>query len=70
MKSIILKQPEVQAIQGGAAVLWRPVKLTEFQKTDTKGYDWIFRDKGYRWNDVSNEKLLNNFCPYQVGEPY
>ena len=38
-------------------------KITEFGKSDTKGYDWHFRDKEMRWHDISNERLLE-LCPY------
>lgn len=41
-------------------------KVTEFGMSDTPGYDWCFRDKRMRWNDISNERLLE-YCPY--GQP-
>lgn len=40
----------------------RPVKLREFQRSATRGYDWTFRDRRARWNDVTHEQLLAR-CP-------
>ena len=37
----------------------RPVKLTEFQKSETPSFDWTFRDRRGCWNDVCNEEVLN-----------
>lgn len=41
-------------------------KVTEFQKSDTPGYDWIMRDKRMHWNDLRHNNLLKR-CPYPVG---
>ncbi|SHL11365.1 hypothetical protein SAMN05216428_101116 [Nitrosospira sp. Nsp11] len=41
-------------------------KITEFGRSDTLGYDWHFRDKGMRWNDINLARLLE-LCPY--GQP-
>src|ERR1700744_2734701 len=41
-------------------------QVTEFGASDTNGYEWHFRDRGGRWNDVSHERLLAA-CPY--GQP-
>jgi hypothetical protein len=38
-------------------------KITEFGPSDTRGYDWHFRDKRMLWNEVSTQWLLNH-CPY------
>jgi hypothetical protein len=40
--------------------------ITEFNKSDTSGYEWQFRDKRCLWNDISNERLFE-CCPY--GQP-
>lgn len=40
--------------------------ITEFGRSDTKGYDWHFRDKEKRWHDISHQRLLE-CCPY--GKP-
>lgn len=37
--------------------------ITEFEKSDTKGYDWHFRDKKMRWHDMDNARVLQ-LCPY------
>lgn len=40
--------------------------VTEFQESDTHGYDWTFRDSRMRWNDFDNGELIVR-CPY--GKP-
>lgn len=40
--------------------------ITEFQASNTKGYDWTFRDRRMLWNDLRHEDLLAR-CPY--GQP-
>lgn len=42
-------------------------QITEFGRSDTKGYDWHFRDKAMRWHDISNERLLE-LAPYRAGQ--
>lgn len=42
-------------------------KITEFGPSDTKGYDWHFRDKGMRWHDLKHDELLK-VLPWQVGD--
>ena len=50
----------VKKILGGA--------VTEFQESDTPGYDFIMRDKRKCWNDLRKEDLLRR-CPFgQVGD--
>jgi hypothetical protein len=41
-------------------------RVTEFQRSDTPGYDWIMRDERMMWNDISHADLLSR-CPY--GQP-
>ena len=41
--------------------------ITEFGRSDTKGYDWHFRDKRMAWNDLRHDELLK-VLPYQVGD--
>ncbi len=41
-------------------------KITEFGRSDTRGYDWHFRDKRMLWNDLRHDALLR-YCPY--GKP-
>lgn len=43
-------------------------KATEFQPTDTPGYDFCFRDIEMRWHDVKKGDLLSR-CPFgQLGD--
>ena len=42
--------------------------ITEFQKSDTEGYDWSFRDKQLRLHDITHARLLE-LCPFgKVGD--
>ncbi|MBN9356181.1 MAG: hypothetical protein J0I15_07020 [Herbaspirillum huttiense] len=42
--------------------------ITGFDRSDTPGYDWHFRDSAMRWHDLRHTELLNA-CPYgQVGD--
>lgn len=41
--------------------------ITEFGPSDTKGYDWHFRDKEMRFHDFRHDELMK-LSPYQVGE--
>lgn len=41
-------------------------KVTEFGRSDTPGYDWTFRGRQMRWNDLTHAELLAR-CPY--GQP-
>lgn len=40
--------------------------ITQFGPAPTRGYDWIFRDKALRWNEIRNPMLFGR-CPY--GQP-
>ena len=41
--------------------------ITEFDRSDTRGYDWHFRDQAMRWHDMRSERLLA-VLPYQIGD--
>lgn len=41
-------------------------KITEFGASDTRGYEWQFRDRRHLWNELRNDELLRR-CPY--GQP-
>jgi hypothetical protein len=43
------------------------VQLHEFQRSQTSGYDWTFRDKRALWNDYRHDDFMARKCPYQVG---
>lgn len=38
-------------------------RVSEFGRSDTRGYDWCFRDKGAVWNEIRTPRLLE-CCPY------
>jgi len=41
--------------------------FTEFGPSDTRGYDWHFRDAQKRWHDLRHAELLARL-PWQVGD--
>lgn len=73
-RPILFNAPMVRAIlQGRKTQTRRLVKdlrgfgrVTEFGASDTAGYDWHFRDRDMRWNDLRNDQLMQT-CPY--GQP-
>lgn len=42
-------------------------QITEFGRSDTRGYDWHFRDHRKRWNDVTRARLAE-VLPYAEGD--
>ena len=73
-RSVICRPHEVLAILNGTQTqIRRPItklsgfgKITEFQRSQTNGYDWQFRDKRALWNDIYHRRLMQ-CSPYGAG---
>lgn len=64
-RAIILRDWEVRAVlEGRKTQLRRPISLTQFQPSDTPGYDWTFRCRRGLWQDYRNADFLAKFCPH------
>lgn len=71
---IPFKGPAIRALIEGRKLQHRvPLKLrghksfSEFGPSDTRGYDWHFRDAEMRWHDLRDAELLARL-PYAVGD--
>ena len=74
-RALTLRADDVRALAAGKTQICVPITLTEFKRTDTKGYDWTFRyAPGYRvqkpgaglWQDFREADLIahERFCPF------
>lgn len=73
-RPILFSAPMVGAILDGRKTQTRRIInrvngigiVTEFQRSNTPGYDWCMRDNRMHWHELTNAELLEG-CPY--GKP-
>lgn len=73
-RPILMSAPMVRALFDGRKTQTRRIvnrlsgvgRVTEFQSSATPGFDFTFRDRRLRWNDMTTADVLSR-CPY--GQP-
>jgi hypothetical protein len=66
-RPILFRDWEVRATMDGRKGVFRRTityvnrigEVMEFQRSDTKGYDWIMRDREMRWNDLRHADIIS-----------
>ena len=69
-RPILMNQFSVKAtLEDRKTMTRRVIKLKQFQASDTKGYDYTFRDKRMLWNDYTENDFIEKLSPYgKIGD--